>query len=160
MTQASKRPLERTWNLICPVSSTKEPDQLPLMALPECDFTTLRGATDSAATPSTPALWPPRTPSCRPGWVATKLPRARVSHAASYGSSARLTIYAHGKKDFPEKIKEAGQCNQLTQTPPLSKYAPISKTIKTAPLNNTCSVQRKYSMMGLQTGSKENIPNC
>lgn len=126
------------------------------MALPERDFTTLRGATDSAPTSS---LWPPRTLGCRPGWYAAKLPRARVLHAMQCGS-VRLTIDTHGKKDFPEKIREAGQYNQHTQTPPLSKYAHISKTIKTAPLNNTCSVQRKYSMMGLQTGSKENIPNC
>lgn len=66
----------------------------------------------------------------------------------------------HGKKDFPEKIKEAGQYNQLTQTPPLSKYVPISKTIKTAPLNNTCSVQRKCSMMGLYTAAKSNTLHC
>lgn len=66
----------------------------------------------------------------------------------------------HGKKDFPEKIKEAGQYNQLTQTPPLSKYVPISKTIKTAPLNNTCSVQRKCSMMGLSTAAKSNTLHC
>lgn len=151
------RPLELSGNLICCTQpppprppSMEQTGQLPGTALPECDFIALRGATDSAPAP---APWPPRTLSGRPGWGAAMLPQARVSCAVLCGSG-RLTIYTHGKKDFPEKIKEVGQYNQGTQTPPLSKYVPISKTIKTAPLNNTCSVQRKYSMMGLHTGSK------
>lgn len=65
------------------------------------------------------------------GEDAPELPSAGVSLALACGSMI-LTVYTHGKKDFPEKIKEASQYKQLTQSPPLSKYVPISKTIKTA----------------------------
>lgn len=66
----------------------------------------------------------------------------------------------HEKKDFPEKIKEASQHNQLTSAPPLFKYVPISKTIRTAPFNNTCSVQRKCSTTESHAAAKANTPHC